>query len=70
MAAPTPTLLPPEGGILTDLGMRQRERENVLAVLNEAGWKIQGRRGAAELLEVKPTTLISRVKRLGLKKPD
>jgi transcriptional regulator with GAF, ATPase, and Fis domain len=49
--------------------MMQRERENLLAVLNKAGWKIKGADGAAELLGVKPTTLVSRLKKLRLKRP-
>ena len=49
--------------------MQQRERENPLAILEKAGWKIKGADGAAELLGVKPTTLLSRVKKMGLKRP-
>ena len=38
-------------------------------ILEKTGWKIQGPDGAAELLGVKPTTLISRIKKMGLKQP-
>ncbi len=55
--------------ILSDAELRQRERDNVLAALNKTGWKIHGPGGTAELLGVKPTTLISRLKKLGLKRP-
>jgi transcriptional regulator with GAF, ATPase, and Fis domain len=55
--------------ILTDDELRQREVQNTLCALNKAGWKIHGEGGAAELLGVKPTTLISRIKKLNLKKP-
>ncbi|MGA2748301.1 MAG: sigma 54-interacting transcriptional regulator [Verrucomicrobiota bacterium] len=58
-----------EPAILTDLEFRRRERENILAALNKTGWKIHGPGGTAELLGVKPTTLISRIKKLGLIKP-
>jgi len=61
---------PPPGRILTEFEVRQRERDNVLLALNQSGWKIHGPGGAADLLGVKPTTLISRVKKLGLKKPS
>lgn len=54
---------------LTEAEMQRRERENLIAVLDKAGWKIKGAEGAAELLGVKPTTLISRMKRMGLKRP-
>jgi len=53
----------------TESEMQQRERENLLAILEKAGWKIKGADGAAELLGVKPTTLLSRVKKMGLKRP-
>ncbi len=54
---------------LTDAEMRRRERENLFAVLQRTGWKIKGVDGAAELLGIKPTTLISRIEKMGLKRP-
>jgi transcriptional regulator with GAF, ATPase, and Fis domain len=48
---------------------RQRERQNLFAALVKAGWKIYGRDGAAALLGMKPTTLISRMKALSIKRP-
>ena len=55
-------------GFLTEREMCDRERDNLLAVLEKSGWKIKGENGAAELLGIKPTTLISRIKKLGLKR--
>jgi transcriptional regulator with GAF, ATPase, and Fis domain len=55
--------------ILTESELRERERQNVLAALAQADWRIHGEGGAAELLGLKPTTLISRVKKMGLKRP-
>jgi transcriptional regulator with GAF, ATPase, and Fis domain len=55
--------------ILSDAELRQRERGNTVAALNKTAWKIHGPGGTAELLGLKPTTLISRIKKLGLKKP-
>jgi formate hydrogenlyase transcriptional activator len=49
--------------------MRRRERENLFAVLQKAGWKIKGVDGAAELLGVKPNTLFARIEKMGLKRP-
>ena len=46
----------------------KRERENLLAALQAANSKIYGPGGAAELLGVRPTTLASRLKSLGIKK--
>jgi DNA-binding NtrC family response regulator len=54
---------------LTESEMRRRERENVFAVLQKAGWRIKGVDGAAELLGVKPTTLMSRIEKMGLRRP-
>jgi DNA-binding NtrC family response regulator len=54
---------------LTEAEIRRRERENLFAVLQKAAWKIKGVNGAAELLGVKPTTLIARIEKMGLKRP-
>jgi transcriptional regulator with GAF, ATPase, and Fis domain len=54
---------------LTESEVRRRERENLFAVLQKASWKIKGVDGAAELLGVKPTTLIARIEKMGLKRP-
>jgi transcriptional regulator with GAF, ATPase, and Fis domain len=59
----------PEPEYLTEPEIRRRERENILAVLQKTGWKIKGIDGAAELLGVKPTTLNSRIEKMGLKRP-
>ena len=55
---------------LTEPEMQRRERENLLVVLQKTGWKIKGANGAAELLGVKPTTLLSRIDKMGLKRPS
>jgi len=55
---------------LTEPEIQRRERENLYMVLEKTGWKIKGADGAAELLGVKPTTLISRIKKMGLKRRD
>ncbi len=70
-AAPAPAVARggPEPEVLSDLEFRQRERDNILAALTKTAWKIHGPGGTAELLGLKPTTLISRIKRMGLKKP-
>jgi transcriptional regulator with GAF, ATPase, and Fis domain len=54
---------------LTESEMRRRKRENLFAVLQKTGWKIKGVDGAAELLGIKPTTLASRIEKMGLKRP-
>jgi formate hydrogenlyase transcriptional activator len=49
--------------------MDRLERDNIVAALLKTRWKIAGPRGAARLLGVKPSTLASRIKRLGLQPP-
>jgi len=44
------------------------ERENILKALEKTNWKIFGEDGAAELLGTRPTTLISRIQKMGLRK--
>jgi transcriptional regulator with GAF, ATPase, and Fis domain len=56
-------------GFLTETQMQQFERNNLTTALEKASWKIKGRGGAAELLGLKPATLVSRIKKLGLKAP-
>ena len=55
---------------LTEAELERRERDNLLLVLEASNWKIKGPDGAAELLGVKPTTLLSRMEKWGLKKPE
>jgi transcriptional regulator with GAF, ATPase, and Fis domain len=54
----------PAAGIpMTIEGM---ERIHINSVLEKTGWRIRGRNGAAEILGLKPTTLNSRMKKLGI----
>jgi formate hydrogenlyase transcriptional activator len=45
------------------------ERTQILAALEQSGWRIRGPAGAAARLGLKPTTLESRLKKLGLERP-
>ena len=45
-------------------------REHIRAVLDSAGWRVRGPGGAAERLGLKPTTLETRMTRLGLSRPQ
>ncbi len=53
--------------IFTEEERRQRDRDNIQAALAASGGKVFGADGAASLLQIAPTTLISRMKALGLK---
>jgi len=54
--------------ILTRTELKRQERESIAAALKQSGGKIFGKDGAAELLNMRPTTLASRIKALGLKR--
>ena len=45
------------------------EREHIRTVLESTGWRIRGNAGAAERLGLRPTTLETRMAKLGLKRP-
>lgn len=45
-----------------------REREIIMAALGRTRWKVYGADGAAALLRLKPTTLVSKMKRLNVQK--
>jgi len=51
-----------------DMRMEEVERSHILDVLNRTGWRVSGKKGAAETLGLKPTTLESRMKKLGIKR--
>lgn len=44
-------------------------RNHILKVLETTGWRVSGKNGAAELLGVKPTTLQSKINKLGITRP-
>ncbi len=62
----TPVALP---AVIPEIEWRRRERENVRTALQLAKGRIYGPGGAADILGVKPTTLISRLNALGLREP-
>ncbi len=45
------------------------ERLYILKVLKAVNWRVKGAKGAAALLELPPSTLYSRMKKLGIKRP-
>ena len=54
--------------LLTRSDLKQQERESLVAALAQSKGKIFGPDGAAALLGMKPTTLASRIKTLGLQR--
>jgi formate hydrogenlyase transcriptional activator len=50
-------------------GLEAIERDHILKVLQKTRWKIDGDGGAASVLELHPSTLRFRMKKLGKKRP-
>jgi formate hydrogenlyase transcriptional activator len=48
--------------------LADNEKQHILSILKFCGDKISGKDGAAAILKIPPSTLISRMKRLGIKK--
>ena len=67
-AAPVPEATSVKTEFLTETEMQKLERDKLATILEQAKWKIKGAGGAAELLGIKPTTLLSRMKKMGLKR--
>ena len=55
--------------IPANLSLEDAERRHILDVLEQSGWRITGQGGAAEILGLKRTTLQSKMKKLGIKRP-
>ena len=52
----------------TSLTLEEVERNHILKVLEEARWRIEGKRGAAVRLGLNPSTLRSRIEKLNIQK--
>ena len=53
-----------------DLKLEVVERNHIIDVLNKTSWRVSGQKGAADLLGLKRTTLESRMKKLGITRPE
>jgi len=50
--------------------LEQIERNHIIFVLDRTGWRIEGGNGAALILNLKPSTLRSRMKKLGISRTE
>jgi len=48
--------------------LEELEKKHILDVLELTGWRIRGDHGAAKILNLKPTTLASKMEKLGIKR--
>jgi transcriptional regulator with GAF, ATPase, and Fis domain len=46
----------------------ENQKEHILAALEKCGWRLHGATGAAKMLDINPSTLLSRMKKLGIKR--
>lgn len=53
---------------LSHLSLKEMERNHIVGILKKTGGKITGAGGAAEILDIHPNTLYSRMKKLGIRK--
>ena len=51
-----------------DLTLEEMERSYIIKILDKCAWKVGGEGGAAQLLGLKPTTLHSKIKKLGIRR--
>ncbi len=49
--------------------LEEMERDYIIRILEDRSWRIEGRKGAARLLGLNPSTLRTRMARLGIEKP-
>jgi DNA-binding NtrC family response regulator len=68
LAIPEATQGRPPSGDLQPKTIEENERDHILAVLKKCHWRVRGRGGAAEVLDINPSTLYSRLKKLGIEK--
>jgi transcriptional regulator with GAF, ATPase, and Fis domain len=67
----TPAALPIPGVVQNPgIAAAPDERESIIAALRASNWIIEGERGAARKLHLKPSTLRSKLVRLGIKRTD
>jgi transcriptional regulator with GAF, ATPase, and Fis domain len=67
LVIPLPVALP--GATCRSTKLIDVERDHVRSVLETTGWRIRGVAGAADRLGLRPTTLETRMAKLGLKRP-
>jgi formate hydrogenlyase transcriptional activator len=65
LSSPSPA---PPTGDSDALALEDIERRHIVTILRKSGWRIEGPSGAARLLDINPSTLRSRIKKLGIQR--
>lgn len=58
---------PGDGGIVS---LVELEKRHILSILKQTNWRVRGEGGAAELLEINPSTLESKMKKWGIRRDE
>lgn len=58
-----------ENSIEKKFSLTDNERQYIIQALQKTNWKVSGTRGAARLLDINPSTLTFRMKKLGIMRP-
>ena len=72
-AEAVPAVTPPATPAADDQGadpeaLREVERQHIVTVLKRTGWRVDGPKGAARVLNMHPSTLRSRMQKLGIRR--
>jgi transcriptional regulator with GAF, ATPase, and Fis domain len=68
--APPPRTAGHPAAVRTAEELRELERDNILRALETTGWRVAGPTGAAQRLGLPSSTLASRMKALGIRRPS
>ena len=67
--APAATCTMAQRGFIREEDWQRSYRDNIIAALDACGWRISGKRGAADLLGINVSTLRGRMKTLDIPMP-
>jgi PAS domain S-box-containing protein len=69
LAAPRPAAATPAAAAApAATTLEQVERDHIVSVLRQTGWRVDGPQGAARILAMNPSTLRSRMQKLGIRR--
>jgi transcriptional regulator with GAF, ATPase, and Fis domain len=57
-----------DNGTSQSRSLEEIERDYILQVLEQTRWKIEGKNGASDILDINPSTLRTRMRKLGIKR--
>jgi PAS domain S-box-containing protein len=70
LPAAVPTVFPRPAAPADAASLERVERDHILSVLRRTNWRVDGPRGAARLLKLHPSTLRSRMQKLGIRRSE